>query len=165
MSDEVTYEPTPKTFQEWQESMPADITEDAMWQMEVYRLAAFLGDLCWHDLIKIHRNPLTRALCDQLMRSSGSVAANIVEGYSRRSNREKAHFYEYALGSARESREWYLRARHVAGTNVMEHRIHLLTQIIRLLLVMIPRQRAKTLANPARFTKPPSSILLSPIPF
>lgn len=141
-------EKPPVTFQEWQETMPAEIIQDAVWQMEAYRLAASLSDLNWYDLVKLCHHPLTQALCDQLMRSAGSVAANIVEGYSRSSHRDKARFYEYALGSARESREWYLRGQHVLGSAVTQHRIQLLTQIIRLLLVMIPRQRAKTLREP-----------------
>ncbi|MFN8404533.1 MAG: four helix bundle protein [Anaerolineales bacterium] len=34
----------------------------------------------------------------------GSVGANISEGYSRSSGKDRARFYEYALGPARESR-------------------------------------------------------------
>ncbi len=37
----------------------------------------------------------------------GSIRANIAEGYSRGTGKDRARFYEYALGSARESRDWY----------------------------------------------------------
>ena len=84
------------------------------------------------------------ALSDQLYRSVGSVGANIAEGYSRGSGKDRARFYEYALGSARESRDWYYKGRYVLGENVAKHRIHLLTQITRLLLTMIPDQRHVT---------------------
>ena len=49
----------------------------------------------------------TIGLADQLYRSLGSIGANLAEGYSRGTGKDRAHFYEYALGSARESRDWY----------------------------------------------------------
>ena len=82
---------------------------------------------------------------NQLCRALGSISANIAEGYSRGSGKDRSRFYEYALGSARESRDWYYKARHVLGQPVVDHRLDLLSQIIRLLLVMIPDQRGRTL--------------------
>jgi hypothetical protein len=61
------------------------------------------------------------------------------------SERLRARFYEYALGSARESRDWYYRGRHILGDDVAGHRLQLLTEIIRLLLTMVPQQRGRTL--------------------
>ena len=69
------------------------------------------------------------------------MSANAAEGYSRSTGKDRAHFYEYALGSARESRDWYYKARHVLGEDVATHRLAFLTQIIRLLLTMVPQQR------------------------
>ena len=83
----------------------------------------------------------TISLSDQLYRSIGSVSANLAEGYSRGTNRDRARFYEYALGSAREGRDWYYKGRFVLGQVVVNHRIALLTQVIRLLLKMVPQQR------------------------
>jgi hypothetical protein len=57
----------------------------------------------------------------------------------------RARFYEYALGSARESRDWYYKARHVLDDPVIDHRLSLQTQIIRLLLKMVPDQRKRTI--------------------
>jgi hypothetical protein len=53
--------------------------------------------------------------------------------------------YEYALGSARESKEWYFKGRKVLGREVVAHRLNVLAQIIHLLLVMIPDQRGRVL--------------------
>lgn len=64
----------------------------------------------------------TRSLSDQLYWALGSVSANVAEGYGRGTAKDRAHFYEYALGSARESRDWYYKARHVLGNAVVEHR-------------------------------------------
>jgi len=80
-----------------------------------------------------------------LYRALGSISANIAEGYSRGTGRDRARFYEYALGSARESRDWVYKGRHVMGETVASHRIGLLTEIIRLLLTMVPQQRGSTL--------------------
>jgi four helix bundle protein len=77
----------------------------------------------------------------KLYRAIGSVSANIAEGYSRRSGKDQARFYKYALGSAREARGWYYQGRHVLSETVTTHRIKLLTQIIRLLLTIIPAER------------------------
>jgi len=63
------------------------------------------------------------------------------EGYSRGTGKDRARFYEYALGSARESRDWYYKSRHILGESVTNYRIGILTQIIRLLLTMVPQQR------------------------
>jgi hypothetical protein len=52
---------------------------------------------------------------------------------------------EYALGSARESRDWYYKSRHVLTELVVEHRVDLCSQIIRLLLTMLPDERHRTL--------------------
>ena len=80
-----------------------------------------------------------------LFRAVGSISANISEGYSRSGGKDRARFYEYALGSARESRGWFYQGRQILGERVTNHRIGLVTQIIRLLLVMVPEQRSLTL--------------------
>lgn len=80
-------------------------------------------------------------VADQLLRASGSVSANIEEGFSHRTGKERVRFYTYALGSARETRGWYFKSRHVLKAKAVSHRIDLITQVIRLLLTMIPDQR------------------------
>ena len=131
-------------YEEWQAAVPQDIAQDALWTVEAYRLAMFAAEVGWHDVSKLVRDKRTVELADQLYRALGSIGANLSEGYSRGSGRDRARFYEYALGSARESRGWYFHARHVLGDVVAEHRIRLLTQAVRLLLTMVPDQRAAT---------------------
>jgi four helix bundle protein len=87
----------------------------------------------------------TMGLSDQLYRAVGSIAANIAEGYSRGSGKDRARFYKYGLGSARENRGWFYKGRHILGVEVAGHRIALITQIIRLLLAMVPDQRGLVL--------------------
>ncbi len=117
------------------------MTGDPPWKSEAYRLALFAGDLPWHDVTKLFSDGRTIGLADQLYRAVGSVGANFSEGYSRQSPKDQARFYEYALGSARESRGWYYKGRHILTERVANHRMELLTQIIRLLLTIIPAER------------------------
>ncbi len=131
-------------YEEWLGSVPTEITGNPLWKVEAYRLALFAGDLGWHDVTKLVKDKRTLGLSDQLYRALGSIGANISEGYSRGGGRDRAHFYEYALGAARESRGWYYQGRHVLGQPVADHRMRLLTQIIRLLLTMVPDQRTAT---------------------
>lgn len=135
------------TYEEWLASIPPELSEDPLWRMKVYRLAIFAGDLAWHDVSKLSRDKRTISLADQLYRAVGSVGANIAEGYSRRSGKDQARFYEYSLGSAREARVWYYQGRCVLSEAVATHRIKLLTQIIRLLLTIIPAERGYKLAE------------------
>jgi four helix bundle protein len=129
-------------YETWIKGVPAEITGDSLWKMEAYRLALFAADLGWHDVTRLTGNRCTLDLAGQLYRALGSIEANISEGYSRGSGRDRARFYEYALGSARESRGWYYKGRHVLGEAVTTHRLQFLTQIVRLLLTMVPDQRA-----------------------
>ncbi len=125
--------------------MPREIMGDPLWRVEAYRLALFAAEVGWRDVTKLIGGQRTRSLSDQLYRALGSISANIAEGYSRGTGKDRARFYEYALGSARESHDWYYKARHVLGDTVVQHRLDLLTQIIRLLLTMVPQQRSHTM--------------------
>lgn len=132
-------------YETWLKSVPVEVTSDLLWKVEAYRLALFLGDVSWHDATKLTQDRRTIRLSDQLYRATGSIGANLSEGYSRSSGKDRVRFYEYALGSARESRGWYFNARHVLGENVSNHRMQLTTSVIRLLLTMIPEQRSTSL--------------------
>ena len=131
------------TYNEWEKTLPADIKEDVIWKMEAYRLSLFLSDACWDDT-HIILSEKRYSLADQLYRSVGSISANIIEGYSRKSKKEKARFYEISLGSAREAKDWYFKSRHLLTQKKANSRIQLLTSIIKLLIVMISDQRRKS---------------------
>ena len=132
-------------YPDWLKTVPVEIREDPLWNIEAYRLALFTADLAWHDITKLFRDGRTVKLAGQLFEAVGSVGANISEGYSRGYQKDRARFYEYGLGSARESRTWYFDGRHVLGEAVALHRIQLHTQIIRLLLKMLPATRGYAL--------------------
>jgi four helix bundle protein len=145
-------------YHDWEAAVPEVLKRDALWQVQAYRLALFVADVGWHDVTRLARDRRTRALGDQLYRSLGSVSANLAECYPRGTGRDRARFYEYALGSARESRDWYYKARHVLGQAVVDHRLGLLTDVIRLLLTMIPQQRGRAIReSDAPYTPQPTS--------
>jgi four helix bundle protein len=132
-------------YQDWENSVPEAITADSLWKMTAYRLALFLADVSWHDVTKLVQDRRTIGLADQLYRAVGSISANLAEGYSRGTGKDRARFYEYALGSARESRDWYFKGRHILGDTVTQHRLQLLAEIIRLLLTMVSQQQGHVL--------------------
>ena len=130
-------------YVEWQAGVPDEIKGDTLWKLEVYRLGLFAADIAWQDALVLNKNPLTRGLADQLYRAVCSISANIAEGYSRSTGKDRARFLEYSLGSARESRDWYFKSRHTLKEEVVKHRIDLLTQIIKMLSILTPNQRQK----------------------
>ena len=135
-------------FKAWRQIVPASITDDALWRMTVYQLALYLSDLAWDDVTVLHNDGRTRNMSGQLYRSVGSVSANIAEGYSRGSGKGRALFYEYSLGSARESRDWYFKARRKLDNGVAHDRMEILSEIVRLLLTIISGHAGRTLREP-----------------
>ena len=113
--------------------------------MRTYQLAYQLRPACLEDAEVIRQNPLTDKIAAQLYTAVGSIPANIVEGYSRSSGRDRARIFEYALGSARESIEWYESSKHLLERDTFDDRIQVLNEIARLLLAVIPRERERTI--------------------
>ena len=134
-------------FTQWQASVPPEITHDPLWNMDVYRLALFIGEIAWFDVCKLSLDKRTLEISDQLHRAVGSISANIAEGYSKASKKDEARYFEYSLGSAREARDWYYKSRHILGDDVFIHRARLLVQIIRPLLKIVPEFRGKKISD------------------
>jgi four helix bundle protein len=152
------------TYDEWLKTAPVEITDDLLWKMEVYRQALFAADLAWFDVSKLVRDQRTLSLSDQLYRAVDSIGANIAEGYSRRSGKDQARFYEYAFGSAREARTWYYDGRHILTQHVALHRIRLLSSIIRQLLTIIPHERGYKMSEERAEYRIDPDTLLNEVP-
>ena len=82
-------------------------------------------------------------MAQQLIRSAGSISANIEEGSGRGFGRDRLRFLRIALGSARESKGWYYRAKRLLATDALEHRTALLSEIIALLVTEIQNSKTK----------------------
>lgn len=129
------------TFDQWQAEVPIEIRGDALWKMRAYQLGLFVNDLAWSDAGKLLAELRTRMLADQLCRAVGNISSNIAEGYSRGTGKDRSRFYDYALGSARESRDWYFKSRRVLGPKVFQHRLELMTELVKLLITMSSTER------------------------
>jgi len=55
-----------------------------VWQFLGYRKALFWYDLVWQDCEKLKRDLRGRAVAQQLIRSAGSISANVEGGHGRR---------------------------------------------------------------------------------
>ena len=61
--------------------------------------------------------PRTKAatiVADQLLRSVGSISANIAEGFGRRTGAEYVHYLIVARGSTTEIANWFMKCRDLA---------------------------------------------------
>ncbi len=127
-------------YGEWLAQVPASIKQDPLWSFEVYPKALLLSDLVWEDTERMLKDWRGREIARQLIRSVGSICANIEEGHGRGFGRDNAYFQRIALGSARESRGWYYRGRRFLSPEVFQHRIQLLDQIISALVLSSNQQ-------------------------
>ena len=154
-------------YAKWLETVPSEITNDPIWKLEVYRLALFAGDIGMQDTLFLSKKPLMLSVADQLHRSLNSISANLTEGYSRSKGLDRARFIEISLGSARESRDWYYKSRHVLSAEVIKHRMSLMTKIISMLVPMISHQRKNAIREEqADYNTQPSDFSLdSEVPF
>ena len=146
-------------FEKWLGTVPKEITKDTLWKIEAYRLALYAADVCWRDVRKLKSERRMLGLAEQLLRAVDSISANIAEGYSRSTGKSRALYYEYALGSAREARDWYYKCRHGLGEEVTSRHLQLLTKIIRLLLTMVPQQRGYKIQEEATNNNALSTLL------
>lgn len=128
-------------YEIWEQSVPEAYKADSLWKMTAYRRALYLSDLSWQDAQALLKDKRSVSIADQLYRAVGSISANLAEGYSRVSGKDRALFYQYALGSTREARDWYFKARHVFGEGTFSQRVQILTEILHLLVTMIHQQR------------------------
>ncbi len=121
---------------------------DPLSRMRAYQLAREILEVASADAEKLANNQMTEKIAGQLYAAVGSIAANLGEGYSRSSGKDRSRIFEYALGSVRESMIWYHAAKPVLGSLTRE-RLDKLEEIRRMLLAIIPRERGK-LIRPAK---------------
>ena len=123
----------------------ADSSHDPLNRMRVFSLASELIPDCFEDAKALAADPITKEVASQLYAAVGSIASNIGEGYSRSSGRERAHIFEYALGSVRECMIWYTSSEPILGKSIVRNRRDRLEEMRRLLLAIIPRERGRSM--------------------
>ena len=130
-------------YDEWQASVPKEIRDEGFWQFYGYCKALFFYEVCWQDCEKLLDHPLGRAVSQQLIRSAGSISANIEEGYGRGYGKDRLRFLRIALGSARESKGWYYRAKELLSPEILEHRLGLTSEVIALIVTELKRSASR----------------------
>ena len=115
---------------------------DAIDRVQAYRLAM-------EALADVKRDLRAGEIENQLIRAVASIAANIAEGYSRGTAADRRRFFEYALGSVRESAVWYATLPQPSPPD----RLDRLESIRRLLLAMIRNARLRAPDDGAPFSK------------
>ena len=137
-----------------------ETANDPLFRMRAYRLASDLLNVAWEDGKTLSADPVTERIAGQLYAAVNSITANLGEGYSRSSGKDRARLFEYALGSVRESISWYQGARPALG-DVVRNRLDSLEEIRRILIAVIPRERAsgipRTKGNSAGVRSPKSA--------
>ena len=130
------------TMEEWVLTIPAKLRSDPLWDSAYYRFAMYLYDLVWLDCETLRKDYRGQEIVGQLVRSVGSIGANVEEGYGRGvGTADYIRILRIALGEARETQGWYFRARHILPPDRIERRIGVTEQIIALLVNTISRHR------------------------
>jgi len=130
-------------YEEWEAQVPKEVQAEGVWKFCGYRKALFFYDLCWRDCEQLLEHPSGKAVAQQLIRSAGSISANIEEGYGRGYGKDRLRFLKFSLGSARESKGWYYRARNLLKPKVLSHRLSLISEVIALTVTEIQNSTAK----------------------
>lgn len=133
-------------FNEWVNSVPSQMCLNPQWKSTYYRLAMYLYDLVWVDCVALQEDFRGRAIVNQLIRSAGSICANVEEAYGRGvGTPDYIRIMRIALGEARETQGWYLRSRHILPVELLGHRLDIVNQVIALLVNTISHQRRNLL--------------------
>ena len=131
------------SYEEWEGSVHERVKAEPVWGFLGYRKALFLYDLAWEDCESLLKDKRGQEISRQLIRSVGSISANIEEGHGRGYGKQRDWFMGVSLGSARESKGWYWRSHHLLPGAVLDHRLALLDEVIALLVTEITRQKRR----------------------
>jgi four helix bundle protein len=115
---------------------------DGLEDLRFYKKALDLWNMCWNDTEILKNDFRGKEVARQLIRSCGSISANIEEGYGRGFGREYPHFLRIARGSARESKGWYQRSKYLLPGETIDERCTVLDGLIAMITKSI-----KTLEN------------------
>src|SRR5687767_6329342 len=122
---------------------------DPVDRVQAYRLGLEAMRDAKVDAGRMAGDPLYLGVAEQLVRAAGSISANIAEGYSRGTVRDRKKYLEYALGSTRECVVWY----QTSDLPQIAPQLARLTSIRRLLLTMIKTTRESMKADAQKFER------------
>ena len=137
------------SYEAWEGSVHERVKAEPIWGFLGYRRALFLYDLTWEDCEKLMRDRRGQAIAQQLIRSAGSISANLEEGHGRGYGKERNWFFGVSLGSARETKGWYWKSHHLLSAAVVDHRLALLDEIIALTVAELAHQKSRRASQTA----------------
>jgi four helix bundle protein len=132
----------------WDDRQPKWDKTDPLWTLLAYRLARWTLDLALQDLK--HLRGVSIETRDQLHRAITSISTNVAEGHARNTARDRARFYNYALGSAREAGIWYASIGSELPDGVADARLAILSRIRKLLYGLARKGDAPRWLGPRR---------------
>ena len=125
-------------FEDWEKTVPSYVKKDPLWESLYYRVALFLSDLVWDDCDILEKDYRARNNVAQIIRSSGSVSANMEEAYGRGvGTPDYIRIIKISLGEARETRGWYYRSRRAMPADLLEHRYKVCDHLIGLITSLL----------------------------
>jgi four helix bundle protein len=95
----------------------------------VWQRAIELFEKVVTDAESFPKTEVGKIITNQILRSIGSISANIAEGYGRRKGREYEHYLYVARGSCSESIDWFEKLKKIKlyfARDLWAERIYLL---------------------------------------
>jgi four helix bundle protein len=91
------------------------------------------------DAELLPKTQTARVVIDQILRSSGSISANIAEGFGRRKGKEYLHYLIIARGSTSETLNWLIKCVDIGWIDKGKFNIResLIEEIMKMLNKMI----------------------------
>jgi four helix bundle protein len=130
------------SFDDWILTVPARLKSEPLWESVYYRLAMYMYDLVWEDCLLLKVDFRGREIVGQLVRSAGSVCANMEEAYGRGvGTADYIRIMRIALGEIREMQGWYYRSRHIISDELIGNRINIINSLIAAVVNTISHHR------------------------
>ncbi|HHN64916.1 MAG TPA: four helix bundle protein [Nitrospirae bacterium] len=91
------------------------------------------------DIEGFPKTQATKIVIDQLLRSCGSISANIAEGFGRKKGKEYVHYLIIARGSTTETLNWLLKCvdANWFDKETFHHREKTIEEVLKMLNRMI----------------------------